>query len=68
MAAFKSGADSTGKAEHMAQASASYEADLSQLGREYAAAEQVRMQADGIKDRLKILQSIMSNERKALDL
>jgi hypothetical protein len=68
LSAFKAGANSSAHAEHIARASDAYGAAITQLGREYAAAEQTRKRAEGIQIRLDVLRSIMSNERKALDL
>ena len=68
MKAFKDGADSTTKAEHMARCSVSFEEDMKTLGRHLAHAEKVRFKFDSSKIRVEALRSRISATKSAIQV
>ncbi len=64
MAAFKSGADSSAQAEHMARASAQFEEDMKVLVKHYAVAERVKKDYETTVKRLETLRSCQSTLRE----
>jgi hypothetical protein len=66
MKAFKEGADSTAKAEHMARTSPAYEADLRTLANNLANAEKVRTDYETLKIRIDALRSRISATKSAI--
>lgn len=68
LAAFKAGADSSAKAEHVARGSSGYEADMKSLADALALAERTRIAFDTIKIRLEVLRSMISAEKAKMEL
>ena len=64
IAAFKSGADSTSRAEHEARSSVQFEEDMRTLAKHYAAAERVRLDYETTRIRLEVLRSSQSTLRE----
>jgi len=62
--AFKSGADSTGKAEHMARASEKYEFTMKELASSYTKAEQVLTEFSVSMAKIESLRSIIAVHRQ----